>query len=392
VGQQPVLGPSLLLFAAANAATAFGQRGVALGDSRLYSAVFVLAGLWFSVGLNVLGFSVSKWLQNVGSIGTWLPAGLLIALGAAAWARFGSATSFAPAALAPHHDVLTTVSLWAAVCFAFSGFEVTSLVGQEVRNARRVVPLGVILAGLIATVIYVGGSVSVLVAMPASALDERSGIPETISIAAGRLGLPGLGGLAGLLLALGSFAMCNSWFAGAARVPFAGGVDHVLPAVLGRIHPRYRTPHVALVTQGVAASLIFLSSVFLTITGSKTSIQEAYDILVNLTILVYFVPYLYLFAALVRLRRIDRGPAPAGAIRIPGRPLVWLVALAGFATTAVSLGLLFVPPQGTANVANYEANLAWQSLVIAAVGLLLYRHSRRNAGSGVITAIPRRPV
>ena len=65
---------------------------------------------------------------------------------------------------------------------------------------------------------------------------------------------------------------------------------------LGALHPRYRTPHVALIAQGVIATLIFLSSLFLTIGGGTTTVQESYDILVNLTIVVYFVPYVYLFS------------------------------------------------------------------------------------------------
>ena len=73
-----------------------------------------------------------------------------------------------------------------------------------------------------------------------------------------------------------------------------------MPRAFARLHPRYRTPHVALIVQSLAASAIFLASVFFTVAGRSTSIQEAYDILVNLTILIYFVPYLYLFAAQIR--------------------------------------------------------------------------------------------
>jgi amino acid transporter len=356
--------PSLLLFAAANAVVPLGDRAAGLADSRLYSVAFVLVMLWLSVALNVRGFSVSKWLQNIGSIGTWLPAALLIGFGIGACAWFGSATSFAPAELLPRHDVLGTLSLWSAICFAFSGFEVTSLVGQEVRDPKRTIPLGVVLAGVIATVIYVAGSVSVLAAIPASALAERSGIADAIDLVSARIGIGRLGALTGMLLALGSIAMTNAWFAAAARVPFAAGVDRALPAFFGRMHLRYRTPHVALVIQGFASSLIFLASVFLTIAGAHTSIQEAYDILVNLTILVYFVPYVYLFLALVRLER---------------RAGLSLAAFTGCATTVVCLAVLFVPPEGTANVLNYEANVIGQALVIVALGFVLYRRAGRTA-------------
>src|SRR5918992_1086475 len=88
--------PSLLLFAAANFALVIGPSGGGLGESRFYSVVFVLGFLWFTTFLNIIGLSVGKWLQHIGSIATWIPALLLIVCGALAFASFGSATSFAP--------------------------------------------------------------------------------------------------------------------------------------------------------------------------------------------------------------------------------------------------------------------------------------------------------
>ena len=75
---------------------------------------------------------------------------------------------------------------------------------------------------------------------------------------------------------------------------FAASLDRLWPPAMARLHPRYRTPHVALIVQGVIATLIFLASLFLTVGGGQTTVQDAYDILVNLTAVIYFVPYLYL--------------------------------------------------------------------------------------------------
>ncbi|MBI3264121.1 MAG: amino acid permease [Acidobacteria bacterium] len=234
-----------------------------------------------------------------------------------------------------------------------------------------------LIAGAVVVVIYVVGSASVLVAVPASALQERSGIVDAINLVSARIGLGGMGALMGALLALGSFAGTSSWFAGSGRVQFAAGEDRVLPASFGRLHPTFRTPHVALFVQGLVASAIFLTSVFLTISGSQTTVQEAYDIMVNLTILIYFVPYLYLFIALVRLQTPDAAP---DAVHLPGgRRGLWAVAAVGFAATAISLALVFVPPAGTANVLNYEANLVGQALIIMLAGLVLFWNAQRQS-------------
>jgi amino acid transporter len=328
--------PSLLLFAAANALVMFGDSAAGLAENRAYSVGFVLLVLWALIGLNIVGLTQGKRLQNLGSVATWLPAALLIIFGAIAGAAFGSATSFAPEHLWPREDAWNTIGVWSAMCFAFSGFEITSLVSQEVRDPERTIPRGVVISGIVVTLIYIAGSASVLVALPANALAERSGISDAI--------------------------------------------DHVLPAAFARLHPVYRTPHVSLIIQGLAATFIFLASVFLTISGGQTTIQEAYDILVNLTILIYFVPYLYLFVALIRLRQMAR-PIGTGesSFRVPGGTIgVIAVATVGFLATAISVGLVFVPPGGTANVLNYEANLIGQAAIILAVGWVLFWRARRT--------------
>jgi glutamate:GABA antiporter len=369
--------PSLLLFAAANVVILLGPAGEALAGSRAYAVVFVLVLLWACVGLNLIGLGAGRLLQAAGSISTWMPAALLIVAGAVAFATVGSAATFSTSTLVPRTDVLGTLGLWSAMCFAFSGFEIGGLVGEEVKDARRTIPRAVLIAGIAVTVIYIAGSASVLIAVPAAALTELGGIADAVDRAGAILGLAGMGALTGGMLALGSIAGTNSWFGGAARVPFAAGVHQVLPPAFARLHPRHQTPVTAILVQGVAATVIFLASVFVSVTGGSTSIQEAYDILVNLTILIYFVPYLYLFPALVRLRRVG-GADDASVIRVPGGAAgLWLAAAAGFAATAISVALVFVPPPDTVNVLNYEANLIGQAALVLGIGALLYWWSRR---------------
>ncbi len=368
--------PSLLLFGAANFAAMGGARWEWLGGSRWYSVTFVLAGIWIAAAINIVGLRLGKWLQNLGSAGVWVPAGLLIACGAIAATRFGSATPFTPSTMMPRGDVLDTLGLWSAMCFAFSGFEITSLVGQEIHRPQRTIPVGILIAGIATTVFYIAGSASVLAAVPVSSLKEMSGITDAVQLVAERVGLTGLGAITGGLLALNALAGVTSWTAGAARVPFAAGVDSALPRAFARLHPTYRTPHVALLVQSIAASVIFLASVFVAVAGRTTSIQEAYDILVNLTILIYFVPYLYLFVAVVRLRR-EAGPRSPGEVRIPGgRAGLWAIALIGSAATTIALALTFVPPPGS-NTLTYEINLLVQAGIMLGVGIGLYRLNRQ---------------
>ena len=368
--------PSVLLFGAANFAAMGGVDWAAMGASRVYVVVFVLAGIWIAALVSIVGLRTGKWLQNIGTAGVWVPAGLLIGCGVFAAVRYGSATSFTPSTVVPRGNLLDTVGLWSAMCFAFSGFEITSFIGQEIKRPERTIPLGILIAGLATTVIYIAGSTSVLAAVPFDSLKELSGITDAVQLVTARVGITGVGALTGLLLTLNALAGTASWTAGAARVPFAAGLDAAMPRAFARLHPRFRTPHVTIIVQSLASSLIFVASLFVSVAGGTTSIQDAYDILVNLTILIYFVPYLYLFAALIRLRRTS--PPTHDGVMIPGGMSGAItVAGVGLVATVIAIGLTFVPPPGS-HVVTYEANLVVQSIVMLGLGGVFYRLSRAS--------------
>ncbi len=81
-----------------------------------------------------------------------------------------------------------------------------------------------------------------------------------------------------------------------ARLPFVAGIDRFLPPVFGALHPRWKTPWVGLLTQFVFGALfIFLGQ-------AGTSIKGAYDVLVSMGVITYFIPFLYLFASMFKLQ------------------------------------------------------------------------------------------
>ena len=197
---------------------------------------------------------------------------------------------------------MTRSALWSAMCFAFSGFEITSFIGQEIRDPERTIPRGIFIGGLAATLVYIAGSASVLVAVPFASLKELSGITDAVQLVAGRVGLTGLGALTGALLALNALAGNASWTAGAARDALRrrSGLGDAAGIRDGSIRSTGRRTWRCWCSRW-RRRRSFSRACSSAVAGRATSIQEAYDILVNLTILIYFMPYLYLFAAQVRL-------------------------------------------------------------------------------------------
>jgi amino acid transporter len=359
--------PGLLYFGAGNALYAFGERGAALANSPAYFVTVSLAGLALVHVLNVRGLSTGTRLNNAGAWATWIPIAGLVVLGAIAWARFGSATSFAPGQLVPSAR-LTDMVFWSTIAFGFGGLEAASFMGGEIRDARRTVPLAIVFGGLTVTAIYVLGTLAVLIAVPAGDVSGLEGIMQAIARVAERAGAPGLTPLFAGLIAFSCLGGVGAWLASVARIPFVCGVDRILPPAFGKLHPRYGTPHVALLAQTIGAAIV-------TVLGQAgATVQGAYDVLVSMGVITYFVPFLCMFAAMIKLQR---EPAPAGVLRVPGgRPVAVALAALGFATTAFSIVLACIPSPGTPNPALVVVKIVGGSFAVFVIAVVLYRRAR----------------
>jgi amino acid transporter len=360
--------PAVLYFAAGNLLYAGGARWTGLSGSAAYFIAISLAGLALATFVNLVGVEVGKWLSNVGAIARWLATLLLLIVGAIAWARFGSATDFSPRALVPGTH-LKDIVFWSTIAFALSGLESVSFFGGEIRDAARTVPRAMLASIPIIMAVYVAGTVSVLVALPASQLSSLEGIMQAIQQAGHRIGAPGIAPLAAILITTTALGSVGAWLASVARIPFVAGIDRFLPEPFGRVHPRWGTPWVALLSQAL------VTAVFVFLGQAGTTVRGAYDALVSMTIIWYFIPYLFLFAAAIRLR----DGAGRGGFRIPGGPAAvaafgWI----GIATTTGTIALSLVPSENEAQPALAAFKVVGSTVAMLAIGVAVYLRGRRN--------------
>src|SRR5262249_6027025 len=193
--------------------------------------------------------------------------------------------------------------------------------GDEIQNPRRNIPRALLTAGLIITIVYLSATFSVLTALRAEDVSGLQGFMQAMSKVAARIGLEPITAFAALLVTLSSIGGMSAWFAASSRLPFVAGVDKFLPAAFGRVHSRWRTPYVALAVQAV------LAAIFIFLGQAGTSVKGAYDFLVGMGVLSYFLPFFYMFTAVIRLQREPAGP---DVMRIPGGKRVAIfVALLG---------------------------------------------------------------
>jgi glutamate:GABA antiporter len=370
--------PGLLLASAAMSAYVIGPRGGVLAQDRAFLLWVSIALLIVAVALNIIGLNIGKWLQNVGGVATYAPLTILVVVAFLVWMRHGSVTPLTWANIRPHWS-WDTVNFWSQIAFAFTGLELVSAMSQEIRDPRKTLPRAVMASGAMIAVIYILGTFAVLSMIPAADVDPKSGVFQALTQGTTMLKIGFVGVLAAMLVSVGNAGGVGSTVAGISRVPFVVGIDRYLPAAFGKIHPKWKTPYISILVQAV------LSAVVLLLSQINETTRGAYQSLIDITVIIYFIPFLYMFAAAMKLAgRSDRA-ANKQAVLIPGGKIgVYITAGLAAAVTFASIIFSIIPPGDSSNKVLFEVKVVGASIVAIACGLVLYyRGARAKARDAV---------
>ncbi|MGA7293808.1 MAG: APC family permease [Terriglobales bacterium] len=362
--------PAVLYFAASNVLFMRQAQWSHLSANPTFYIAFALLTLATATLLNVVGLDVGRWLHNAGALAMWIPVLIVIGMGLLAYHRFGSATTFSLHTMRPSVR-LDNIIFWSVLTFAFGGCETASFMAEEIKNARRTIPLALFFGGLTVAFCYIVGTVCVLLALPASEVSPLQGLVQAIAKTTDRVGLPFFLPVAALLIALSNIGASGAYLAAVARLPFVAGIDRYLPQAFGALHRRWGTPWVALLTQAV------IGAVFIFLGQAGTSVKGAYDVLVSMGVITYFVPYLYLFASMFKLQG---EPAGEEVIRVPGgKPAAYALSVLGFTTTMFTIALSVLPPPDEPNKPLAVFKIVGGCGALLLIGVWLYGAGKKRA-------------
>jgi amino acid transporter len=317
---------------------------VGLPESRPLVLAASLGAIAVALGTNLIGMKIGKWTENLGGASTWALTVIFCALAWLIWSRRGAATqmSFVPS------WNWGTVNFWSTIAYGMSGIELVGLMAAEVRDPGRTFPRAGWLAALCATGFYASATVALLVILPPERISEMNGLAETGDTAARVLGLVWLAPAIALLVTVSGMGQIGGIGAAISRLPFAAGADGLLPAGFARIHPRWHTPHVSILTLAAVSSFLLLAMQF------GDSMRAAYQELVSLMIIAGFLPYLYIFGSSWRLGNR-------------------LSAVSGWAVVVLTIVCAVIPPAEIANVWLFEGKLAVGTVAVIGSAWMLYR-------------------
>jgi len=374
--------PTLLFYIVGFAAFVGGEATSGLANDPFMMSLISLALLWIITGFNIIGLRFASIIQALGVAGTALTASILVVVGVVAVRSHGIANPLESGSVATAFGDWRTLSLLSIVCLNFVGLELGSVMGDELKEPRRIIPRAVLIAGGVTILLYLVATAALQASIPASEIGIIDGILQGVHRTATQLNMLWVVAPVAILMSLNAAGNASAWLAGSARIPFVIGIDRFLPAAFGSIHPRFHTPHVSLAVQA------FASSLFIIISAIGASVRDMYLVLLQTTVILQLIPYLYMFAALVVIRR-DPKRYGAGEGFFRSTPIVSAMGIVGFLVTLAGVLLAFIPPAGVTDIWNFEVKttLGAASFLIPALILFALKARRIRRASLIPTPV-----
>jgi amino acid transporter len=352
--------PTVMLYFVGVSVFALGPAHQGLADNKTFALMTSVALLAVLTVLNIVGLGVGKWINNVGAIGTGVAAAVLMGLGIFIFSRFG--TTITTADFRIPSDSRFVLNSFGVICFGLIGLELASVMGDEIQNPQRTLPGAVAWGGVLSGFLYIGTTLTLLIAVGKNDISVLQGIVQAVSHMAARVNVGWIVAPFAVLLSLSIAGIGSAWMGGSARIPFVAGLDSYLPAWLGKVHPKYLTPHAALIVQGIVSLILIVISFV-----ASGGVQEAFQKMLSAAVVLNLIPFLYVFAALLKFG--FREPEKKGRYR---RAVLFFAGASGLLTTILGIALAFFPAKQITSIWKYEASMFGITLGFVALAVFFF--------------------
>lgn len=325
---------------------------------------------WLTVLFGCMKMEAGKWIPNIGAV---IKALIMVVIGVGAFvfaSKNGVANDLSFKSILPSWDA--GLAFLPVIVYNFMGFELMSGASGEMKNPGKDIPRAIIIAGALIAVFYVLGTVGILMAVPLEQLGLVSGIVDTLKIIIGGTAFGDAVVVVLGVAALYSF-MANmvTWTMGANRTAAEAAKEHELPAIFGREHPVHKTPVGAFIITGIVSTAVMV--VYGIMAGSA---EDLFWTLFAFSSIVFLLPYLALFPAFLKLRKID--PKIERPYKVPGGKVlatIFAVICELFILQAV---VLFVWVPGQPMDWSYAAPVLIGVVLTLIIGEVLMAVSKKN--------------
>src|SRR5436309_5195990 len=366
--------PTIMLYFVGVFVFVLGAGHESLAENKSFTLTASLILLLLLVVLNIVGLGIGKWVNNLGAIGTFVAAAVLIGLGTTIWLRFGTSVTAADFRISASSGFV--LNSFGVICFGLVGLELASVMGDEIENPQRTLPGAVAWGGLLSGLLYVGATLTLLIAVTKSDISVLQGIVQAVGHMASRVGAGWILAPFALLLSLSIAGIGSAWLGGSARIPFVAGLDSYMPAWMAKIHPQYATPYAALIVHA-SVSMVLIVMNFI-----SAGVQETFQKMLSLAVVLQLIPFLYMFGALIKFAL----NYSAGQGHYSNTTLM-LAGTSGLVTTILGIALVFFPAQQITSLWSYEIWMFGGTLFfIALAAFFFFVYGRRKSTTSDVGA------
>ena len=398
--------PTVMLYFVGVSVFALGSGHGALADNKTFAISASLLLLIILVVLNIVGLGVGKWINNLGALGTGIAAAVLIGLGIVVWLRFGTSLTWNDFRIPSNPRFV--LNSFGVICFGLVGLELASVMGDEIEEPQKTLPGAVAWGGVLSGALYVGATLALLISLSKDDINVLEGVVQAVGHMAGRVGVAWILAPFAFLLSLSIAGIGSAWLGGSARIPFVAGLDSYMPSWLGKVHPKYHTPYAALITHAVVSMVLvilnfsgwwiwnrFIGLSFVSyvlrmfgvaathVLASPTGVQETFQKLLSLAVVLQLIPFLYMFGALLKMAF-----SQSFVKACYSRTTLILSGSSGLITTILGIALVFFPAQQVTSLLSYEVWMFGGTLFfVGLAAFFFFVYGRRKSARQISEAI-----
>ncbi len=311
------------------------QQVFALEFTPMEITIIAIVGTWIAAALNCISLRHTKIISNVGSV-LKLFVCLALIIGGFWYAfTYGSQNEFTLDAIIPQFD-LALLALIPTYIYGLTGMDLISCNAGEMENPKRDVPRALLIAGIISIVVYLLSAMAVLFVLPQDAIDPAAGMIDAIIMVYGAS--QAMVAVIGVALVFVYVGYIFGWTIGGNSVALEAGEQGELPGMFAK-STKSHAPIGPAILMGFAATALLLVYGLTSNSGG-----DLFWTLLAFTSIIFFLPYIVLSFALIKLRKID--PDVERPFKIPGKILPYIVVVLNFVFLVIGVVGFILPPAG----------------------------------------------
>ena len=341
---------------------------MALADNRIYTLIVVLAIYWIATFISMRGMDwVGKISKIGGLVGTIIPACILIILGIYYVATGGPIQMDLSGSFWPDLAKLDNLVLATSIFLFYAGMEMTGVHVKEMDNPSKSYPRAVFIGALLTVIIFVLGTYALGFVIPKDNINLTQSLLIGFDNYFKYIHASWLSPVIAVALAFGVLAGVLAWVSGPSKGLLVVGKAGYLPPFFQKTNKLGVQSNI-LIIQGIIVTILSLLFVVM------PSVQSFYQILSQMTVLLYLIMYLLMFAAAIYLRYIMKDAPRSFRIGKKGNGLMWLIAGLGFFGSFIAFVLSFIPPGqiATGNKTVWFSVMIIGCIVFVAIPFIIY--------------------